>query len=134
MYSISLTGKIKSNFSWRVEILTSPFPPKNVIFDPFSHVLPINFDMSTSESTPRLDEANPLISSENHSFRHFFNYSHFHNLYFTREKHQKRTLKWHFTPKILCFTCSDNGVYRATKYFFETLKKLGKIFFTWLLG
>ena len=41
MYSISLTGEIKSNFSWRVEILATPFPPKNVIFDPFSHVSPI---------------------------------------------------------------------------------------------
>ena len=55
MYSISLTGEIKSNFSWRVEILTLPFPPKNVIFTPFSHVFPIISTGSTSESTPRFN-------------------------------------------------------------------------------
>ena len=55
MYSISLTGEIKSNFSWRVEILTLPFPPKNVIFTPFSHVLPVKSNMSTSDFTPRFN-------------------------------------------------------------------------------
>ena len=39
VYSISLTGKNKSNFFWRVEIPTPPFPPKNVIFDHFSYVI-----------------------------------------------------------------------------------------------
>ena len=52
VYSISLTGEIKSNFSWRVEILTSPFPPKNVIFTPFSHVFPRHFDRFAIRNYP----------------------------------------------------------------------------------
>ena len=68
MYSISLTGEIKSNFSWRVEILTTPFPPKNTILHPFSHILPVKSNMSTSESTPRFNGQFIQFQRENHRF------------------------------------------------------------------